>query len=377
MTTRQSIVNGKHIGMRVDIFLANYLLESVEWPPSIDGGEDAGFREGLPRTGSMERTVSPSRSSIQKLIAKGLVTVNGRRTKASVRLKLSDRIEVQWLPPVDTELEPEAIPLHILYEDEDLIVVNKPPGMVVHPATGNFRGTLVNAILYHCPNLQGIGGERRPGIVHRLDKDTSGVMVVAKNERSFYDLALQFKERRISKEYVALVWGKVDRPSGTINRPIGRHRRDRKRMSSLHSLPRSRDAVTEWEVSGSFCLALRHGPLYWVTLIHLRPSTGRTHQIRVHLADQGNPVVGDQVYGEKRQGISKKVNLGIPSLVGFPRQALHAERIRLTHPRTGVALECRAPWFPDMRGLLDTLKKQCVNDKGKNCQGVDKGFIFS
>jgi 23S rRNA pseudouridine1911/1915/1917 synthase len=298
-------------------------------------------------------------------------------TKASVRLKLSDRIEVQWLPPVDTALEPEAIPLHVLYEDEDLVVVNKAPGMVVHPAAGNFRGTLVNAILYHCPNLQGIGGERRPGIVHRLDKDTSGAMVVAKNERSFNDLALQFKERRISKEYVALVWGKVDRPSGMINRPIGRHRRDRKRMSSIHSLPRPREAVTEWEVAASFCVARRQGPLSWVTLIHLRPFTGRTHQIRVHLADQGYPVVGDRVYGGKRQGISKKEDLGVPGLVDFPRQALHAERIRLAHPRTGIALECKAPWFPDMRGLLGTLKEQCVKDTGKNSEGVDKGFIFT
>jgi 23S rRNA-/tRNA-specific pseudouridylate synthase len=141
--------------MRLDTFLANYLLGSVQCPPSTDRGEDAGLRERWPQTGTMKRTASPSRSSIQRLIAKGLVTVNGRMTKASVRLKLSDRIEVQWLPPVDTALEPEAIPLHVLYEDEDLVVVNKAPGMVVHPAAGNFRGTLVNAILYHCPNLQG------------------------------------------------------------------------------------------------------------------------------------------------------------------------------------------------------------------------------
>ncbi|MFQ5541736.1 MAG: RluA family pseudouridine synthase, partial [Candidatus Binatia bacterium] len=366
-----------HSGMRLDTFLANYLLGSVQCPPSTDGGEDAGFRERWPQAGTMERTASPSRSSIQRLIAKGLVTVNGRRTKASVRLKLSDRIEVQWLPPVDTALEPEAIPLHVLYEDEDLVVVNKPPGMVVHPAAGNFRGTLVNAILYHCPNLQGIGGERRPGIVHRLDKDTSGAMVVAKNERSFNDLALQFKERRISKEYVALVWGRMDRPSGMINRPIGRHRRDRKRMSSIHSLPRPREAVTEWEVASSFCVARRQGPLSWVTLIRLRPFTGRTHQIRVHLADQGYPVVGDRVYGGKRQGIAKKEDLGVPGLVDFPRQALHAERIRLAHPRTGIALECKAPWFPDMRGLLDTLKEQCVKTQGKIAKGLTRGSFFS
>ena len=203
-------------------------------------------------------------------------------------------------------------------------MVNKPPGMVVHPAAGNPRGTLVNALLNHCPNLPGIGGERRPGIVHRLDKDTSGVMVVAKREKAFYHLALQFKDRSVTKEYVAFVWGRVDRKKGVIDRPIGRHRGDRKRMSSVHSLPPSRKAFTDWEVESSFGLPALHGSLFWVTLLRVRPHTGRTHQIRVHLADQGYPVIRDQIYGRKKPGIPKKEDLAIPGLVDFPCQPLQS-----------------------------------------------------
>ncbi len=359
MTMRCSIVSGEHAGMRLDTFLAQHFLESAERNPSTGEEKGGGHSERWGLHGIGERSAGLSRSAIQKLIVKGQVTVNGQRTKAGVRLKVSDRIEIQWLPPVDAALDPERIPLHVLYEDEDLVVVNKPPGMVVHPSSGNLRGTLVNAILYHCPNLQGIGGERRPGIVHRLDKDTSGVIVVAKHERALHYLAHQFKERSVSKEYVAFVWGKLGQQKGIISRSIGRHRGDRKRMSSILSVPRSREATTEWEVENSFCLASRQGSLRWVTWIRLKPYTGRTHQIRVHLADQGHPVVGDRVYGGKRQGVSKKEDLGVPGLVDFPRQALHAERLRLAHPRTGVSLEFLAPWFPDMKGLLDHLKERC------------------
>ncbi|MFQ5849262.1 MAG: RluA family pseudouridine synthase [Candidatus Binatia bacterium] len=357
MLAQLAVVNRERAGIRLDTFLVYHFLGSRRCHAQTQG-----LTYGRGMTGL-------SRSAIQKLIARGQVTVNGRRTKAGVRLKLRDCVEVQWSLANDTVLEPEPLPLQILHEDEDLLVVNKPPGMVVHPAAGNLRGTLVNAVLYYFPNLQTIGGERRPGIVHRLDKDTSGVMVVAKDGKAFQHLALQFKERRIWKEYVALVWGRVDGQRGIIDRPIGRHRRDRKRMSSIHTLSRSREAVTEWEVEGSFCMTPGQGPLSWVTLLRLRPHTGRTHQIRVHLADRGHPVVGDRVYGRKKTGISKKQDLGVLALTDFPRQALHAERLRLTHPRTGAPLDVIAPWFQDMRDLLDSLKEGTLVSLWKTGRG--------
>lgn len=318
--------------MRLDLFLTRHFLGPSEM-------------EGL------------SRSGIQKMIAGGQVTLNGRRTKPGTRLKSSDLIDIQWIPPRDTSLVPEPLSLDILYEDEDCIVVNKAPGMVVHPAAGKRSGTLVNALLHHCPNLQGIGGERRPGIVHRLDKDTSGVMVIAKHGQAFHPIALQFKERRICKEYLALVWGKIEKEKGIIDRPIGRHRRDRKKMSSIHSLSRLREAVTEWQVEDSFRVGPPGSRFSWVTLLRLKPRTGRTHQIRVHLADQGYPVVGDRVYGWKRPGLIKD-RVEMPGLIDFPRQALHAERLGFSHPRTGVTLEFRAPLFQDMQRLLDCLRKR-------------------
>ena len=213
-------------------------------------------------------------------------------------------------------------------------MVNKSPGVVVHPAAGKQNGTLVNALLHHCKNLQGIGGERRPGIVHRLDKDTSGAIVIAKNENAFRQIALQFKERHVSKEYIALVWGKVERERGKIERPIGRHRTDRKKMSSLHSFSRSREAITEWQVEETFRVGSLESRFSWVTLLRLKPRTGRTHQIRVHLADQGNPVVGDRVYGRKRNDLNKD-RLEVRDLIDFHRQALHAEKLGISHPRTG------------------------------------------
>lgn len=330
MTMRLAIVDREYVGMRLDLFLAHHFPG-----PSEMGGW--------------------SRSGIQKMIAGGQITLNGQRTKPSTRLKASDWIEIQWLPPQETALVPEQLPLDILYEDEDCIVVNKAPGMVVHPAAGRRSGTLVNALLHHCPNLQGIGGERRPGIVHRLDKDTSGVMVVAKHGQAFHHIALQFKERRVRKEYLALVWGLVEREKGVIDRPIGRHRRDRKRMSSIHSPSRLREAVTEWQVEDRFRIGPSGNRFSWVTLLRLRPQSGRTHQIRVHLVDQGYPVVGDRLYGQRRQGLTK-IHLEVPALADFPRQALHAERLGFSHPRSGTSLEFCAPLAPDMQRLLDCLK---------------------
>ncbi len=332
MSMRLAIVDRKHVGMRLDLFLTRHFSSARQ----------------------RERW---SRSGVQRLIAEGQVTLNGRKTKPSVRLKPNDLVEIQRLPPRESALAPEPHPLDILYEDEDCIVVNKAAGMVVHPAAGRRSGTLVNALLHHCPRLQGIGGERRPGIVHRLDKDTSGVMVVAKHEQAFYHIALQFKERRVRKEYLALVWGLVDRPQGVIGRPIGRHRSDRKRMSSLYPLPRSRKAVTEWQVEDSFKVGTAQDRYSWVTLLRLKPYSGRTHQIRVHLADEGYPVLGDRIYGRKRRGLGRNV-AGLPGLTDFPRQALHAERLGFVHPRTGVALDFYAPLPLDMQRLLDILRER-------------------
>lgn len=339
MLSRLAVVDKEHVGMRLDLFLTR------NFPPPSE-------TEGL------------SRSGIQKMIAGGQVKLNGQKTKPGVRLKCSDQIEIQWSPPQATALVPEALPLDILYEDDDCIVVNKAPGMVVHPAAGRRRGTLVHALLHHCPNLQGIGGERRPGIVHRLDKDTSGVMVIAKNDQAFHGIALQFKERRVDKEYLALVWGRMDKEKGMMDRPIGRHRGDRKKMSSIYALSRSREAKTEWRVEESFAVGPFGNRLYWVTLLRVKPLSGRTHQIRVHLADEGYPVVGDRIYARKRHALGRD-DQEVTSLTDFPRQALHAERLGFCHPRTGRSLQFCAPLATDMRRLLDFLREQCGSGEWK------------
>jgi 23S rRNA pseudouridine1911/1915/1917 synthase len=329
---RYVVTDRKCIGMRLDLFLARALADR--------------FRAG-----------GWSRSGIQRIIAEGQVALNGQQTKPSARLKLHDRLEVHWQPARASALTPEALPLDILYEDEDCLILNKAAGMVVHPAAGRGGGTVVNALLAHCPALPGTGGERRPGIVHRLDKDTSGVMVVAKHDQAFQHIALQFKERRILKEYLAFVWGLVHPEKGVINRPIGRHRSDRKKMSSRYALRRRREAATEWQVEEPFFLGGFGGRELWVTLLRLRPHSGRTHQIRVHLLDQGFPVVGDRLYGRPR-ALRDVEGLLPPALAHFPRQALHAARLGFTHPRTGAALEFNAPLPADMRGLLEVLREK-------------------
>jgi 23S rRNA pseudouridine1911/1915/1917 synthase len=249
----------------------------------------------------------------------------------------------------------EKTPLDILYEDEHCIVINKTAGTMVHPAAGQLTGTLVNALLYHCPDLAGIGGERRPGIVHRLDKDTSGVMVVAKSISSFQRLARQFKERQVEKEYVALVWGKFAADTGVIDRPIGRHRSDRKKMSSRYSLANRREAVTEWRVEKLFKIDGGAPSNAWVSWLRLNPKTGRTHQLRVHLADLGFPIVGDKVYGHKNKDHGRKLVCGSP-LQTFPRQALHAEGLSFFHPARGTPITLRAPLPQDMQDLLKFLE---------------------
>ncbi|MBI4524454.1 MAG: RluA family pseudouridine synthase [Deltaproteobacteria bacterium] len=336
MLSRLAPVGKEHARMRLDLFLARH---------SASGLEDW------------------TRSGIQRLIADGQVTLNGRKSKPGCRVKLGDVVEIHRLPPRRPKLQPEPILLDVLYEDEDCIVINKRPGMVVHPAAGNPSGTLVNALLHRCPDLQGIGGELRPGIVHRLDKDTSGVMVIAKNERAFQDLSRQFKDRRVGKEYLALVWGKVQPLRGLIRRSIGRHRSDRKKMSSLYSLARRREAETNWSVEASFPLFRGASPSVWITLLRLKPHTGRTHQIRVHLADEGYPVVGDRIYGRKRSDHATN-SVSLSEALHFPRQALHAATLGFRHPRTGAAVEFNAPLPPDMKRLLDNLEEQSGDLEG-------------
>lgn len=295
-----------------------------------------------------------SRSAIQRLIAAGQITLNGRTTKPSARLKTGDRIEVLSPPPRAISLMPEPLPLDVLYEDEDCLVLNKPPGIAVHPGAGRQNGTLVNALLYRCPEIAGVGGDRRPGIVHRLDKDTSGVMVVAKTAQAFHDLVSQFKERAVEKEYVAVVWGKPAGAKGIIDRPIGRHRTERKKMSGVRRSSRARGAMTEWQVTDAFKVAARGEPRSWVSVVRLKPRTGRTHQLRVHLAEMGHPIVGDRVYGSKAWRGAEGCDLR--RLVDFPRQALHAERLAFRHPRLKRMMEFHAPLWRDMRALLAAIE---------------------
>ena len=351
MSAQRLLIDERSTGARLDLYLTRHFLADP-YPSSIF-----------------------SRSEIQRLIGEGQVTVNGGPAKASTRLKLNDCIDIRPLPPRESTLKSEALPVDIIYEDAECIVINKAPGMVVHPAAGQSHGTLVNALLHHCPNLEGIGGERRPGIVHRLDKDTSGVMIVAKTMSAFHSLVAQFKNRTVQKEYVALVWGKTETEKGIIDRPVGRHRSDRKRMSSLHFLTKSRAAVTEWSVEERFTLNSSYNSRNWLTLLRLRPRTGRTHQIRVHLADLGYPLVGDGVYGRKGNKTAKSASSD-PIVDAFPRQALHAERLTVDHVRTGKRVEFYAPLADDLRELLRYL--QVANSPSQirlsnfSLAGVDK-----
>jgi 23S rRNA pseudouridine1911/1915/1917 synthase len=273
-----------------------------------------------------------SRARIQSLMKQGRVLVGGKPCKPSIKVHRGDVIEVVIPPVAAAETKPEPIPLNILYEDADILVLNKPPALVVHPAPGHASGTLVNALLHHCRDLKGIGGELRPGIVHRLDRDTSGVLVVAKNQRALDGLAAQFKARKVKKIYWALAWGRFERPAGRVETLIGRDPRHRQKMSARVS--RGRIAVTRYEV-------LRE--LGDMTLVQVMIETGRTHQIRVHLAHIGHPVVGDRQYGRARvsaRGLSA------------PRQMLHARTLAFAHPATQQEMEFTAPLAQDMRRLL-------------------------
>ena len=266
-----------------------------------------------------------SRSRLKKLIVEGRVTVNGVEQRAGYKVRAGDRIMIQVPSLVGLDTSPEAIPLNIIFEDEYLIALDKPVGMVVHPAPGHSSGTLVNALLYHCNDLSGIGGVERPGIIHRLDKDTSGLVIAAKTESAHKNLARQFKKREIRKEYLAIVKGNVKKDKGSIHASIGRHKVHRKKMDTRAL--NGREAQTEYEVV--------HRSEGW-SFLRLWPKTGRTHQIRVHLASIHHPIIGDKLYGGK--STHHKMD----------RQALHAHRLELKHPITGSNLSFCAPLPPDM-----------------------------
>ena len=272
-----------------------------------------------------------SRSRLKKLIVEGRVTVNGVEQRAGYKVRTGDRITIQVPAPVALDTSPEDIPLDIIFEDEYFIVLNKPVGMVVHPAPGHSAGTLVNALLHHCNDLSGIGGVERPGIVHRLDKDTSGLVIAAKTESAHKNLARQFKKREIQKEYLAIVKGNVKTDKGSIHAPIGRHKVHRKKMDTRAL--NGREAQTEYEVV--------HRSEGW-SYLRLWPKTGRTHQIRVHLASIHHPVIGDNLYGGKSPGLK------------MARQALHAHRLELKHPITDSNLSFCAPLPPDMAIFLQS-----------------------
>lgn len=294
--------------------------------------EDVGTRIDVFLAENMEDL---SRSGVQKLIDEGMITLNGGKTKANYKLREKDVIDVTVPEVKEVEILPEDIPLDILYEDADVIVVNKPQGMVVHPAPGHTSGTLVNALMFHCgDDLSGINGEKRPGIVHRIDKDTSGVLMIAKNDMAHQSLAAQLAEHSITRKYNAVVYNGFNEDEGTIDKPIGRNPQDRKKMAVTEK--HSRHAVTHYRVIER---------MEKFTLIEAQLETGRTHQIRVHMTYIGHPLLGDPIYGPKKQPIN------------LEGQALHARVLGFIHPRTGEYMEFEAPLPPHFEALLERLRK--------------------
>ena len=291
-----------------------------------------------------ERFPEHSRSALARLIEEGHVRIDGQTAKKpSQRVETDQRIDVDFPAPAPATIEAQDLPLRILHEDEDLVVIDKPAGLVVHPAAGHRDQTLVNALLFTVKDLSGIGGEIRPGIVHRLDKDTSGVMVIAKNDEAHRKLTAAWSTDAVGKEYLALVYGTPSPDHGTIDAPIARDPRDRKRMAIV---PGGRRAITEYEV-------VEH--LRYVSLVRCRLRTGRTHPIRVHLKSIGHPIVGDPVYsGPQWRGIPDKRLQRVLASMG--RQALHAFRLTLPHPRTGDMMVFEAPLPRDIAGVLQEVR---------------------
>jgi 23S rRNA pseudouridine1911/1915/1917 synthase len=303
-----------------------------------------------------------SRAYLQQLIAEQQILVNGRTTKPSYHLRAGDRISVSLPPPKPSGILPQPIPLDVLYEDAYLLVVNKMAGMVVHPSPGNASGTLVNALLAHCPQLSGIGGIERPGIVHRLDKDTSGVIVVAKDDATHRGLARLFAARQVRKRYLAIVQGNIRDAEGVIDAAVGRHPVYRQKMSTHTRV--GRQAVTEFRVLERFGL---------YTLVELQPRTGRTHQIRVHMAVVGHPLLGDPTYGRPQK--ARQRSPLEHQLAWFRRQALHAWILGLVHPATGEWLECRAPLPADLEQLLAILRREAHAGGRDVREGVLQGTV--
>jgi len=284
-----------------------------------------------------------SRSQAARWIEDGRVLRNGRPSKPSQLLSAGDVVDVSPPPPEPSELVPQDIPLDVLYEDEHLIAINKPPGLVIHPAAGNPDGTLVNALLAHCSDLSGVGGVERPGIVHRLDKDTSGVLVVAKHDQAHRALSLAFRWRTTDKRYLAVVYGIPKTAEGVVDAPIGRHPTERKRMAVV---PEGRPSRTLWSVRERFA---------GTCLVECRLVTGRTHQVRVHMAHLGHALVGDQVYaGKQWRNLSDE--RGAAACRDFPRQALHAWKLSITHPASGELMTFEAPVPADIQALLAALR---------------------
>lgn len=301
--TRELTASTEHAGVRLDAFL------------SADG--------------------ALTRSQAARLIAEGRVRVNGKPAAKSARLSGGETVTVDVPQLRETALPPQDIPLDVVYEDDDVIVVNKPTGLVVHPAPGHPDGTLVNALLHHCgDSLSGIGGEKRPGIVHRIDRDTSGLIIAAKNDAAHLALSAQLKDHSLSRTYECLVTGNMKQDSGTVDAPIGRSSADRKKMAVV---PTGRRAVTHWEVVARYP---------GVTHLRCRLETGRTHQIRVHMAYIGHPILGDTVYGAKKP---------VPGLTG---QCLHATGLRFIHPRTGEPVELHCPLPPEFTAMLQKLQNK-------------------
>ena len=280
-----------------------------------------------------------TRSRLARLVQQGMVTVNGAACRPSQAVRAGDLVELTIPPATPLDLTPEDIPIPIVYEDDDLLVVDKPAGLTVHPAPGHPSHTLVNALLALRPNLSGIGGTQRPGIVHRLDKDTSGLMLVAKRDAAHHSLAAQLQARRVHKRYLALVWGCPRPESGTVDAPIARHPADRKRMAVVQG---GRASVTHYAVLERFPEA---------SLVEARPVTGRTHQIRVHMASLGCPLVGDALYGPRKTTL-------------VSRHFLHAASLAFRLPSTGETVEVSAPLPPDLQAALDALRDDVENPLG-------------